>query len=181
MASTCKSSCCFWRVSCCLSSLANIIKPNLGFNWGLNKGWSSTYLWAPPQLPGGQIIHLAPGECHAIHIVALPTSCNPEASSSRGDFLGGACGSCSQGDSHPWEKSVGGIWSPPSTAWSPRRWPQPAGSLGWWPPQWGRSCPRGCRDGNATFFWVNVRLCECAVDNLIALESPDQPGTRESD
>ena len=50
---------------------------------------------------------------------------------------------------------VCGLFSPPSTAWSPRRWPRPAGSLGWWPPQWGRSYWQGCQDRSGTFWLVS--------------------------
>ena len=54
-----------------------------------------------------------------------------------------------------WEPTLGkvcfGLFSQPSTASKPRRWPRPAGSLGWWPPQWGRSYWQGCQDRNGIF------------------------------
>ena len=53
------------------------------------------------------------------------------------------------------EPTLGRVWGlfpQPSTAWSPRRSPRPAGWQSWWPPRWGRwSCWRGCQDRSGIF------------------------------
>ena len=52
------------------------------------------------------------------------------------------------------EPTLGRVWGlfpQPSTAWSPRRSPRPAGWQSWWPPRWGRSCWQGCQDRSGIF------------------------------
>ena len=162
---TWSSSCCFWRVSCCLSSLTWIIlsaywfstlicvsqcKKILRSNRKEENQRFCTCLEALPRHPAMQINLPTPAGQSLRVPMWVPYFLQSWSQLLQGRLLSRNLWVL-QPRREPTLGKVCGLFSPPSTAWSPRRWPRPAGSLGWWPPRWGRSYWQGCQDKSGTF------------------------------